>query len=126
MDICVDFDGTCVTHAYPEMGVDIGAAPVLKRLLEQGHNLIIFTMRSGKELDDAVNWFREKVGEPYGINTNPTQLSWTTSPKALGHLYIDDAALGAPLKYDSSISPRKFIDWAQVYRYLRFNEILRH
>jgi hypothetical protein len=46
MDICIDFDGTCVTHEFPEVGKDIGAVPVLRKLVEQGHNLILFTMRS--------------------------------------------------------------------------------
>ena len=30
--IAVDFDGTVVTHAYPEIGDDAGAVPVLKEL----------------------------------------------------------------------------------------------
>lgn len=46
MDICIDFDGTCVMHEFPEVGQDIGAVPVLKKLVEAGHNLILFTMRS--------------------------------------------------------------------------------
>lgn len=44
MYIAVDFDGTCVTHAYPQIGKEIGAAPVL-RYLAQKHMLILFTMR---------------------------------------------------------------------------------
>ena len=46
MEICIDFDGTCVTHDFPKVGKDIGAIPVLKKLIENGHNLILFTMRS--------------------------------------------------------------------------------
>ena len=46
MDICIDFDGTCVKHEFPEIGEDIGAAPVLKELIANGHRLILFTMRS--------------------------------------------------------------------------------
>jgi predicted mannosyl-3-phosphoglycerate phosphatase (HAD superfamily) len=46
MIIAVDFDGTCVTHEYPRIGRDIGAAPVLKRLTDAGHKLILWTMRS--------------------------------------------------------------------------------
>ena len=44
--ICIDFDGTCVTHDFPKMGKDIGAVPVLKRLVGRGHKLILWTMRS--------------------------------------------------------------------------------
>lgn len=42
MEICIDFDGTCVTHEYPKIGKDIGAVPVLKRLIETGNKLILF------------------------------------------------------------------------------------
>ena len=46
MIICVDFDGTCVTHDFPEIGKDIGAIPILLRLVDAGHKLILYTMRS--------------------------------------------------------------------------------
>ena len=112
--IAVDFDGTCVTHDYPRVGKDIGSIPVLKRLVENGHNLILWTMRSGKELNDAIKWFDDNGIELYGIQENPTQKSWTNSPKAYAELYIDDAALGCPLKMDNSLSNRPFVDWEEV------------
>lgn len=116
--IVIDFDGTCVTHEYPKVGKDIGAAPVLKRLIKSGHNLILFTMRSEKTLTDAVNWFEKNGIDLYGINENPNQKTWTKSPKAYGQLYIDDAALGCPLKLDySEDNETKFIqyvDWNKV------------
>lgn len=114
MILCVDFDGTCVTHDYPRVGKDIGAVPVLKRLVKEGHQLILWTMRSGKELNDAIKWF-DKNGIPlYGIQENPSQKSWTASPKAYAQIYIDDSALGAPLLMDPSISNREFINWKVV------------
>lgn len=112
MDICIDFDGTCVTHEYPKVGKNIGAVPVLKALVALGHNLILFTMRSGKELDDAVAWFKLHDIELYGINVNPTQKQWTKSPKAYGQLYIDDAALGIPLIVPAVGRP--YVDWRAV------------
>ena len=57
--IAVDFDGTVVTHAYPEIGDDAGAVPVLKELTDNGCRLILYTMRHGKLLDDAIRWFRD-------------------------------------------------------------------
>ncbi len=127
MYICVDFDGSVVTHEFPKVGKDIGAVPVLKKLIENGHQLILFTMRSDIDnvshkgvtipnnlLTDAVNWFKDNGIELYGINTNPTQSSWTSSPKAYGNLFIDDAALGCPLKIDESLSNRPFVDWVKV------------
>lgn len=103
--IVIDFDGTCTTHEYPKIGKDIGAIPVLRKLVDNGHKLILFTMRSGKELQDAVDWFSRYQIPLFGINTNPTQGAWTTSPKAYGHLYLDDAGLGCPLKQDYSVLP---------------------
>ncbi len=112
--IAVDFDGTCVTHDYPQIGQDIGAQDVLKRIVECDCNLILWTMRSGPELNEAVEWF-ERNGIPLsGIQVNPNQRRWTNSPKAYAHMYIDDAALGAPLKLDPSMSHRPFIDWEKV------------
>lgn len=46
MVIAVDFDGTCVTHEFPKIGKDIGAIPVLRKLVEKEHQIILYTMRS--------------------------------------------------------------------------------
>lgn len=97
MIINVDFDGTCVTHEYHQIGKSIGAEPILRELTKRDHLLILFTMRSGKELQDAVSWFNENNIPLYGINTNPTQLRWTTSPKSYADYMIDDSAIGTPL-----------------------------
>jgi len=135
MEICIDFDGTCVTHEFPRVGKDIGAIPVLNKLTDAGHNLILFTMRSdieevtsddygihkqaGEYLTGAVNWFIDNHIPLHGVNVNPTQHTWTKSPKAYGQLYIDDAALGCPLIYNSEISDRPFVDWAKVEEMLK-------
>jgi hypothetical protein len=118
--IVVDCDGTVMTHDYPRIGKDIGAVPVLKELIKNKHQLILFTMRSGKKLDDAVNWFKENEIPLFGIQTNPTQHEWTDSPKAYGQLILDDAAAFAPLKFDSEYSNRPFIDWDKMR-----NELVR-
>lgn len=119
MIIGIDFDGTCVTHDYPEVGKDIGAVSVLKELVSNGHQFVLNTMRSGKELQDAVDWFNSNGIPLYGVNENPTQKQWTTSPKVYAHLYIDDAALGCPLKIDENLSNRPFVDW-EVISFLLF------
>jgi hydroxymethylpyrimidine pyrophosphatase-like HAD family hydrolase len=124
--IAVDFDGTCVTHEYPQVGQDIGAIPVLKKLVENEHQLILNTMRSGRELGDAIDWFKENGIELYGVGYNPTQARWTTSNKCYAELYIDDAGLGAPLSImktkndDGDEVPygRSFINWNVVEEYL--------
>jgi hypothetical protein len=126
MVIGVDFDGTCVTHEYPQVGQDIGAIPVLKKLVENEHQLILNTMRSGRELGDAIDWFKENGIELYGVGYNPTQARWTTSNKCYADLYIDDAGLGAPLSImkaknddgDKIQYGRPFINWVVVEEYL--------
>jgi len=114
MNIAIDFDGSVVTHEYPRVGKDIGAIPVLKELIANGHSLILFTMRSGRTLDMATDWFEDNEITLYGIQENPTQKFWTTSKKCYADLYVDDAALGAPLKFDESISSKPFIDWEKA------------
>ena len=124
MTINVDFDGTVVTHAFPKIGEDIGSVKVLKRLVKDGHQLIIFTMRSGNTLEEAVKWFNDNEIPLYGIQTDPTQKRWTSSPKSYAELMIDDAALGAPLKMDKNVSDRPFIDWTLVEEMLEKAELL--
>lgn len=113
MIIAVDFDGTCVTHEFPKVGKDIGAVPVLKRLIEKGHQIILYTMRCDNTLQEAIDWFKKNDIPLLGVNENPTQKRWTSSPKIFAHIYIDDAALGCPLKA-SSISDRPYVDWDRV------------
>lgn len=124
MFIAIDFDGTCVTHEFPRIGKDIGAVPVLKELVENGHKLILHTMRSGDTLTEAIEWFDAREIPLWSINSNPTQKRWTTSKKVFAHLYIDDTALGAPLVLNESISLRPFIDWGQVRKLLIQSHII--
>lgn len=122
MDIAIDFDGTCVTHEYPDTGKDIGAREVLLKLLENDHNLILYTMRSGADLENALQWFLTNEIRLYGIQYNPTQTNWTCSNKCYAHLYIDDAALGIPLIYPKEGRP--YVDWVEVEKMLKKRGIL--
>ncbi len=98
MIIGIDFDGTVVTHEYPNIGKPIpGCIETLKELSERGHKLILWTMRSGETLAQAVEYLNKNGISLYGVNENPDQKTWTRSPKAYCQLYIDDAALGCPL-----------------------------
>jgi hypothetical protein len=55
MKIAVDFDGTIVEHAYPQIGKEkLFAFRTLKELQKNGYRLILWTYRTGKELDEAV------------------------------------------------------------------------
>jgi hypothetical protein len=130
MKIGIDFDGSCVTHEYPNIGQDIGAVPVLKKLVRAGHKLILNTMRCGKELQDAIDWFKSNDIPLYGVNEDPGQKEWTQSPKVFANLYIDDAALGCPLIYPvkgflpgEDRSDRPYVDWVKVDEMFENNDV---
>lgn len=138
MDILLDFDGTVVTHEFPEIGQDIGAVPVLKRLIDKGHNLILFTMRCngmkdpshesdehGRDcLREALDWFEKNGIKIKAVNNNPGQEMWTGSRKPHGNLIIDDTCLGAPIRYNPEVSERVFIDWDTVALWLEAEGII--
>lgn len=126
MLVAVDFDGTCVTHDYPNIGKDIGAVPVLKKIVDAGHKIILLTMRHGKYLDDAVNWFKDKNIELYSVNENPQQKEWTESPKVYANIYIDDAGLGIPLSFDNGLSLRPFVNWSEIEKYFVKNGYIKN
>ena len=81
-------------------------------------------MRDRDTLKDAINWFAENNIPLYAVNNNPSQRKWTKSPKVFAHLYIDDAALGTPLKFDENISDRPFVNWEKVEQLLKEKEII--
>ena len=71
MVIAVDFDGTIVEHKYPEIGKEIPfATATLKMLTKEQHRLILWTVRKGHLLDEAVEWCRERGVEFYAVNKN--------------------------------------------------------
>lgn len=126
--ILVDFDGTVVTHEYPRVGGDVdNAVKVLKELVSKGHKLIIFTMRDDKpnherkHLTDAVNWYKSHGIPLYGVQTNPTQTNWTSSPKAYGNLIIDDIGAMMPLRNQNG---HAVVDWFVLEEWLRKTKIL--
>lgn len=112
--IVLDFDGTLVRHAYPDLGADIGAVPWLHRLLAPGDTqLVLWTMRSGESLNHAIDWaLRNKVAFA-GVNENPSQKSWTESSKPYGQVYVDDAAFGCPLVWPKD-GKRPYADWSLI------------
>ena len=120
--IGIDFDGTIVEHMYPEIGVPVlGALETMAELIQNGHKIILWTMRSGDTLQAAVDYLISAGIELYGVNKNPNQ-HWSASPKAYCHIYIDDAALGCPLirKFDQ----RPMVYWPKVREFLKAKGLL--
>ena len=80
-------------------------------------------MRDKEFLDDAVKWCKDNKIELYGINENPSQ-NWSDSRKVHADIYIDDQALGCPLKEDKKMSERPFVDWVKIRKMLEDKGIL--
>ena len=110
MIIAVDFDGTIVEHRYPAIGPEKPfAIDTLKYLCAQRHKLILWTVREGELLDEAVAYCRYRGLEFYAVNKNypeekPTHEGY--SRKLQADLFIDDRNLGG------------LPDWGEIYRML--------
>lgn len=114
MIILLDFDGTLFFHKYPIIGEEIPYAFEYCRKFQQlGCKLILWTMRSGHLLDEAVKVCEIRGLKFFGINENPTQKSWTSSPKPDGQLVIDDRNYGTPLVH-SLDGERDYCDWSKI------------
>ena len=99
MTIAIDFDGTIVKHRYPAIGDEIPfAIETLKMLQNDGHQLILWSVRRGKLLDEAVEWCRERGLEFYAINKDfpeeNDELNVDYSRKIRVEMFIDDRNLG--------------------------------
>ena len=71
MIIAVDFDGTIVENRYPDIGAERPfATDTLRMLAKDKHQLILWSCREGKLLDDAVMWCRERGVEFWAVNTD--------------------------------------------------------
>ena len=108
MVIAVDFDGTIVEHRYPSIGKEIPfAIETLRRLSEEGHRLILWTVREGELLDQAVEFCRSRGLEFYAVNRDYPEenkernLHFTRKLKA--DMWIDDRNLGG------------LPDWGTIY-----------
>jgi hypothetical protein len=95
--IAVDFDGTIVEHEYPEIGKEkLFAFQTLKELEKLGAMLILWTFRTGKELDEAVEFCRKNGIVFYAVNKNyPEEIfDENVSRKINADIYIDDKNIG--------------------------------
>lgn len=113
--IGIDFDGTCVTDLFPYVGDNIGAASVLRKLADK-NLLILYTVRDGKYLQDAVDWFKYNHINLYSVNYNPEPVS--SSPKLYCDYYIDDRNIGTPL------TDKGYVDWNKMLELLRQKNLL--
>ena len=98
MTIAVDFDGTIVTHEYPHIGKPIPfAIQTLKQLQDiDHHQIILWTVREGELLQEAVDYCKSKGLEFYAVNSNYPEEDPATRPnrKLTADVFIDDRNLG--------------------------------
>ena len=120
MIIAVDFDGTIVEHKYPEIGNELPfAIDTLRKLTEQQHRLVLWTVRRGELLQQAVDWCKARGVEFYAVNKNfPEETLEDNScyGKINADIFIDDRNLGGLPNWGRiymMINEGK--TWSQVY-----------
>lgn len=111
MRIAVDFDGTIVEHKYPAIGREIPfATETLRMLIADRHSLILWTVREGKLLDEAVEWCRQRGVEFYAVNRDYPEEECNHenfSRKIKADLFIDDRNVGG------------MPDWGTIYQMIK-------
>ncbi len=119
MIIAVDFDGTIVEHRYPSIGKEKPfASEALRQLAADGHQLILWTVRTGDLLQEALDWCEARGVRFYAVNSNypPGSLfadKRDESPKIQADIYIDDRNLGG------------LPDWSEIYARISQKEFKR-
>ncbi|MBO7136958.1 MAG: hypothetical protein J6V92_00640 [Bacteroidaceae bacterium] len=109
MTIAIDFDGTIVEHRYPEIGKELPfATQTLRMLIEDRHKLILWSVREGKLLDEAVEWCRKRGVEFYAVNKDfpeeDLSKNQSFSRKIKADMWIDDRNIGG------------LPDWGTIYQ----------
>jgi len=108
--IAVDFDGTVVEHAYPAIGREmLFAFATLKRLQEKGHKLILWSIREGQTLQEAVDYCKANGVEFYAVNANfqgEVLEPGVSARKVNADIFIDDRNVGG------------FRGWSEIYQML--------
>lgn len=148
----IDFDGTVVYHVPQGVcPIDTGATKVLRRLIEKGHNIVLWTCRNSSKdnpynfvdgvpkdpdsLGEAVKWFEDHNIPLYGINEVPDSDRMVgTSRKPLYDFLIDDLNIGTPLKYKmvpchlynggTTLVKAHCVDWEKIEKLLEEKGIL--
>ncbi len=107
LTIAIDFDGTIVENKYPEIGKPLlFAFETLKKLQEDGHNLILWTYRKGTRLEEAVTFCKKNGITFYAVNKSYPEEKYdeSLSRKILADIFIDDRNIGGML------------GWGEIYQ----------
>lgn len=114
MIIAVDFDGTIVEHDYPKIGQSIPfAIETLLKLQGEGHILLLWTFRTGSQLQEALDYCESKGLRFYAVNKNHPDEDETKAPRKLNaDIFIDDRNVGG------------LPDWGVIYNLVKKNNNL--
>lgn len=107
--IAIDFDGTIVEDAYPNIGKPmIFAFETMKKLQSEGHRLILWTYRTDKKLQEAVDFCKQQGLEFYAINKSypEEEFDGKISRKINATFFVDDRNIGG------------FIGWTAIHKLL--------
>ena len=96
--IAIDFDGTLSLGEYPACGpANEKLIEIIKRLMSDPSEVrlyyVLWTSRTGVELDKAVAWLKSQGLELDGINKPPKETAADYTRKIWADLYIDDKAI---------------------------------
>ena len=119
MIIAVDFDGTIVEHRYPAIGKELPfATSTLRQLMEDGHRLILWTVREGDLLQEAVDFCEQRGVSFFAVNKDFEEEDGTGkhfSRKIKADLFIDDRNVGG-LPHKEENEPSGFSDLRRDHR----------
>lgn len=95
--IAIDFDGTIVDEAFPNIGqVKPHAKRVMQKIQQYGGVITIWTCRTGIDETNCIDFLTDN-GIPFDyFNCNPQELidRYGTIPRKLGaDIYIDDKTM---------------------------------
>lgn len=106
--IAIDFDGTVVEDKFPAVGKPMMFAfETLKKLEGDGHKLVLWTYRTGRELKEAVEFCSKNGIEFYAINSSFEGEKFNekeASRKINADIFVDDRNVGG------------FPGWGEVYQ----------
>ena len=96
----IDFDGTIVTNAWPNIGKpNMELIKFIKEIQAKGDKWILWTMRSGSQLVDAIQYCSAHDLVPDAVNDNLPELirAYNNNPrKVYADYYIDDHNMYIP------------------------------
>lgn len=98
MIVAVDFDGVLCEDRFPGIGApDYEVVSLVRQLIDAGHEVILWTSRTGDRLIEAVEWCEDRGLHFCAVNENaPSNRARyeaeypEPSPKVYADVYVED------------------------------------